>query len=224
MSVSDVEVHNSVLFCQAPKFLKVSSLCGPNPVLQRSQDDITVCGYQASYYYDTFKTGPAAIFTAIDPADHSLFRRLVSRAFSRKSILEFEPEIHEIAQEMSSLLQQQSRAGAPVDITKLFRSLALDFITRFTYGGSLNALKAPDMNEPLLEAFDQFATSNFLVCVFPVTRDLLNDRPVYDVANNSNTCHCYPVHDSCQNVPGNTQYEKGMFRYGLTEYSFTDIT
>lgn len=121
---------------------------------------------QAAYYYETFRTGPAAIFTAQDPADHSVFRRLVSRAFSRKSILEFEPEIHKIAQEMVSVLSRHARAGAPIDITKVFRSLALDFITNFTYGGSMNALQRPDLDEPLLDAFDQFAISNFLVRTF----------------------------------------------------------
>lgn len=87
----------------------------------------------------------------------------MSRAFSRKSILNFESEIHNLVQEALSIFRQNSKAGAPVDITKVFRSLALDFITKFTYGGSLKALKAPNLDEPLLDAFDQFATSNFLV-------------------------------------------------------------
>ncbi|KAK7897458.1 hypothetical protein LTR67_005347 [Exophiala xenobiotica] len=146
VSVSDVDIHNSVLFCQAPKFFK------------------------APYYYVTFKTGPHNMFTAIDPHEHSFCRRLVSRAFSRKSVLEFEPAIHETVQAALSIIEQQTKAGAPVDIVKVFRSLALDFITRFTYGGSVNALQVPGLNAPLLDAFDQFATSNFLFMMCPALR------------------------------------------------------
>lgn len=82
-----------------------------------------------------------------------------------------------------SIVQKQAASGASVDISNLFRRLTLDFTTRFTYGGSLNALESPELNDPLLDAFDQFATGNFLVS----TRAVPSMHPVCD---QKLTCSC----------------------------------
>lgn len=118
---------------------------------------------QASYYYDAFKTGPPGTFQSTDQAEHAVLRRLVSRPFSRSNVLDFEPEIYASINELLSVVAEKSVAKLAVDLSKMFRCLALDFITNFTYGESMHTVKTPDFNESILEAFDQFAVSNFLV-------------------------------------------------------------
>ena len=156
VSVKDVHFHNTVLYCQGSKFMKVPP--ATSSLLHRN----THSG-QASYFYDPFLTGPPGVFQSTDQAEHSLLRRLVSKPFSRKSILEFEPEIHDSVDELTQILRRLCTAKGEVDICKAFRCLSLDFITRFTYGESIHALQAQDFHEPILDAFDQFTVSNYMV-------------------------------------------------------------
>ena len=146
VSIDDVDVHNSVLYCQGSKFMK------------------------APYFYDPFKTGPSGIFQSTDQSEHSTLRRLVSRPFSRKNILEFEPDMINSVLELEEILVQKSFEGLPVNISKMLRCLSLDFITKFTYGESMHALQTPNFKETILDAFDQFAVSNFLFMMFPSLR------------------------------------------------------
>jgi hypothetical protein len=92
-----------------------------------------------------------------------MLRRLVSRPFSRTNILDFETEIYASINELLSVVAERSAAKSVVDLSKMFRCLALDFITNFTYGESMHTVQTPDFDESILEAFDQFAVSNFLV-------------------------------------------------------------
>lgn len=78
------------------------------------------------------------------------------------NVLDFEPEIYASINELLSVVAEKSVAKSPVDLAKMFRCLALDFITNFTYGESMHTVQTPDFNESILEAFDQFAVSNFL--------------------------------------------------------------
>jgi hypothetical protein len=39
----------------------------------------------------------------------------------------------------------------------------LDFITKFTYGESMEAVRAPGFHDDILDAVDSFAVSNYLV-------------------------------------------------------------
>ncbi|MCJ1301335.1 hypothetical protein MMC08_004134 [Hypocenomyce scalaris] len=146
VSINDPEVHNSALYCQGSTFMK------------------------APYFYDPFKTGPSGIFQSTDRQEHTYLRRLVSRPFSRKSILDFEPQITDSILEMTSALDPWVEKKIPVDLSKMLRCLALDFITRFTYGESMHAVQSKDFKEDILDAFDSFATSNFMFMMFPSLR------------------------------------------------------
>jgi hypothetical protein len=88
---------------------------------------------------------------------------LVSRPFSRKSILEFEPQIWDSTKELTEVLRQTYATDAVFDLSKMSRCLSLDFITKFTYGESMEAVRAPGFHDDILDAFDSFAVSNYLV-------------------------------------------------------------
>lgn len=104
------------------------------------------------------------MFSTSDPEMHSQYRRVVSNAFSRKSVLAYEQHIWERAFIMSRQLQAHyTHTESCIDLTKLFRCFALDVVTKYTYGESFDALLKPGFDEPLLEAFDKFGPASFFV-------------------------------------------------------------
>jgi hypothetical protein len=78
-------------------------------------------------------------------------------------VLDFEVEIHDSVRELTDIIEAISSRKVAVDISKALRCLSLDFITRFTYGESMHAVQTKDFQEEVLDAFDSFAPSNFLV-------------------------------------------------------------
>lgn len=50
-----------------------------------------------------------------------------------------------------------------LDLTKLFRCLALDVVTEYTYGESFESLLKSGFDEPLLDAFDKFGPASYFV-------------------------------------------------------------
>jgi hypothetical protein len=77
--------------------------------------------------------------------------------------MDFEPQITDSILEMTLALTPLVEKEIPVDLSKMLRCLTLDFITRFTYGESMHAVQSKDFKEDILDAFDSFATSNFMV-------------------------------------------------------------
>jgi hypothetical protein len=65
---------------------------------------------------------------------------------------------------LSDVLRQHDKADNTFDLSKMSRCLSLDFITNFTYGESMQAVLSPEFHDDVLDAFDSFAVSNFLVC------------------------------------------------------------
>ncbi|KAI7968520.1 hypothetical protein EIK77_006539 [Talaromyces pinophilus] len=125
---------------------------------------------EATYFYEPFKTGPSSTFQTAEPREHSTLRRLISKPFSKKSVLEFEPHIWESIDTLSTVLRQNSETNTFFDLSKMSRCLSLDFITKFTYGESTEAVKSPDFHEDILDAFDSFSISNFLFMMMPSLR------------------------------------------------------
>ncbi|OQU99446.1 hypothetical protein CLAIMM_05077 [Cladophialophora immunda] len=124
-------------------------------------------------FYDTFANEDINVFTVSSSVEHGYHRRLLSGGFARKKVLEFEPEIWKLATRLTTLLDDDYVSGRLVDLTKLFRSFALDVVSRFSFGESYGALSRPDLDEPLLDAFDKFGRASFLLMNFPMIRKLL---------------------------------------------------
>lgn len=57
-------------------------------------------------------------------------------------------------------------AGAPVELSKMFRSLTLDVISKFVYKESFGSLLIRKCQDDLLNAFDRFQPANFFVRLF----------------------------------------------------------
>lgn len=143
--------------------------------------------------------------------------------------MDFEPQITDSILEMTAALDRVIAKKAPVDLTKMLRCLALDFITRFTYGQSMHAVQCKDFKEDVLDAFDSFATSNFMV-FFPEgpkgpihTFIMLTDVLVHDVANAESTVDHVSLSYPYLAVSSNSEYEKSNILLFLATVGFDSL-
>ncbi|KAF2760602.1 cytochrome P450 [Pseudovirgaria hyperparasitica] len=127
-------------------------------------------------FYEPFGAPGAGdnVFTTADPKLHSLLRRTMANSFSRKSILEFEPQIWDTANKMTSVLQREF-ANRPrnVNVSSMLRCMMLDVISVFAFGKDMGALDKEGFAEEVLTAFNNFDTSNFMFQGSPRLRQIL---------------------------------------------------
>ena len=67
---------------------------------------------------DPWAIGPAEppSMLAVDPPDHTKYRRLVSKVFTPRSVAAMEPRVETIADELLDKMEQRAAAGAPIDL------------------------------------------------------------------------------------------------------------
>ena len=100
---------------------------------------------------------------ALSTLGTQILRRLISRPFAKKSIFEFEPQIRASLDQLSTVLATKAKQGSAFDLSKMSRCLSLDYISKFVYGECLESVNSPGFQDPILDAFDSFVVSNFLV-------------------------------------------------------------
>ncbi|PVH72215.1 cytochrome P450 [Cadophora sp. DSE1049] len=133
----------------------------PNEV---SYDDLAAYNYlyghksrfvkEEAWYYGIVPKFLVNMFTTCDVEMHSILRRLFSHAFSRTSVVNFQDMINEHidrALESASLLIAN---GQPVPTYNMAASFTLDTISRICFGDSVEALKRPNFDHPLIESMD----------------------------------------------------------------------
>jgi cytochrome P450 len=67
---------------------------------------------------DPWAIGPAEppSMLAVDPPDHTKYRRLVSKVFTARAVAAMEPRVEQIADELLDDMEKRSIAGEPVDL------------------------------------------------------------------------------------------------------------
>jgi cytochrome P450 len=103
------------------------------------------------------------VFTTSSPSDHARYRRLLSHGFSRQEVLMYQAQVWKTVEIMTAVLGDECTTGAPIELSKMFRSLTLDVISMFVYGESFGSLLIPSFKDDVLEAFDRFQLANFFV-------------------------------------------------------------
>jgi hypothetical protein len=73
--------------------------------------------------------------------------------------------MRESTERLVEILNKLSTEEKTFCLSKMTRCLSLDFITGFVYGNPMGAIESPEFHHDVLDAFDSFAVSNFLVSV-----------------------------------------------------------
>jgi len=69
--------------------------------------------------------------------------------FSRKAIIDLQYLVQDMVNKMCANMEEQANEGKFVNIFYAYRSFALDGITSFCFGTSMNATQAPDFKAPI---------------------------------------------------------------------------
>ncbi|KIH91207.1 benzoate 4-monooxygenase [Sporothrix brasiliensis 5110] len=105
-------------------------------------------GYLKSSFYDAFVSIRRGLFNTRDRAEHTRKRKVVSHTFSAKSVLQFEPHVHEnlrlFVQQWDRLIQTSGRGDqtARLDCLTWFNFLAFDIIGDLAFGAPFGMLAA----------------------------------------------------------------------------------
>lgn len=105
-------------------------------------------GYLKSSFYDAFVSIRRGLFNTRDRAEHTRKRKVVSHTFSAKSVLQFEPYIHEnlalFVKQWDGLIKKSGRSDrtAHLDCLTWFNFLAFDMIGDLAFGAPFGMLEA----------------------------------------------------------------------------------
>ncbi|KAH7141470.1 cytochrome P450 [Dactylonectria estremocensis] len=102
-------------------------------------------GFLKSDYYDPFVSIHRGVFNTRNRAEHSRKRKIVSHTFAPKSVLEFEPYIHqniELWVKQWDAIIQKSSGTADLDCLNWFNYLAFDTIADLAFGKPFGMLAA----------------------------------------------------------------------------------
>ncbi|KAK7905460.1 hypothetical protein LTR67_000182 [Exophiala xenobiotica] len=124
------------------------------------------------YFYRAFETEASNLFTMTERKAHLKDKKLMSNAFSRASILNFEEVMASKVQTLMVRLGQYVEANKPLPLMNAFRCLTLDTITEFCYGEPMGALYVENFDTPLFESFDLATKAIIFFQHFPFLRQL----------------------------------------------------
>ncbi|CAK7206490.1 hypothetical protein SEUCBS139899_009286 [Sporothrix eucalyptigena] len=123
----------------------------PNHVSVNDDDAIQAIyghgnGFLKSDFYDAFVSIRRGLFNTRDRAEHTRKRKVVAHTFSAKSVLQFEPYIHEnlalFVRQWDNLIKKNHKGKAELDCLNWFNFLAFDMIGDLAFGAPFGMLEA----------------------------------------------------------------------------------
>lgn len=105
-------------------------------------------GFLKSEFYDAFVSIRRGLFNTRDRAEHTRKRKLISNTFAPRSVLQFEPYIHQnlalFVDRWDDLVEKSAQpdGAAHVDCLKWFNYVAFDTIGDLAFGAPFGMLKA----------------------------------------------------------------------------------
>lgn len=120
-------------------FVRIS----PNHVSVAHKDAITVVygqgsgAFDKSAYYHAFVSDKASLFSTTDRKDHSQKRKLVSQAFSYRSLQQVAPFLHANINLFVEKLDDLCRTNEYFDALQWFNYLAFDILSDLAFGEAI---------------------------------------------------------------------------------------
>lgn len=108
-----------------------------------------VYGTKSGFYKDHRFYGALGIdvatFGSVHNEDHRRRRAALNPFFSRKKVLELEDIVHDKADKLCRILQNNKDADKPTNIDAAFRAISVDVVTDYAFGESWDQLGSPDL-------------------------------------------------------------------------------
>ncbi|TAQ84226.1 hypothetical protein B7494_g7460 [Chlorociboria aeruginascens] len=157
--------------------------------------------YDPAFYHQLYKPGskfykdpsmhkvlgaPSSTLAESDPIKHKQRKAPLEPLFSKKNILSLEPMLMEHVEYCSKRFDEFYKAGKPVSMEWALKSLAMDMVSQFAFGKSLNALADPEFKSMPVRVFQQYLPSLHVIKAFPLVR-MLNSLPLWIARHISET-------------------------------------
>ncbi|KAJ5159288.1 Cytochrome P450 [Penicillium coprophilum] len=161
------------------------------PALRMGPNEVHI--YDPAFYHELYRPGsryykdpsmhkvlgaPSSTLAESDPVRHKQRKAPLEPLFSKKNILSLEPMLMEHVDYCSKRFDELFAQGKPVSMEWALKSLAMDMVSQFAFGQSLNALSDPEFKSLPVRVFQQYLPSLHVIKAFPFVR-LLNSLPLW---------------------------------------------
>nr|A0A2P1DPA5.1 RecName: Full=Cytochrome P450 monooxygenase macH; AltName: Full=Macrophorins biosynthesis cluster protein H [Penicillium terrestre]AVK70101.1 MacH [Penicillium terrestre]QBC75447.1 MacH [Penicillium terrestre] len=161
------------------------------PALRMGPNEVHI--YDPAFYHELYRPGsryykdpsmhkvlgaPSSTLAESDPVRHKQRKAPLEPLFSKKNILSLEPMLMEHVDRCSQRFDELFAQGKPVSMEWALKSLAMDMVSQFAFGQSLNALADPEFKSLPVRVFQQYLPSLHVIKAFPFVR-LLNSLPLW---------------------------------------------
>ncbi|MCJ1352893.1 MAG: hypothetical protein MMC33_002877 [Icmadophila ericetorum] len=128
-------------------------------------------------YFFVGRIGRGSIFGSISDEQHRLRRQALNPFFSKKSIVNIEPQIQEKVDKFCSRLLEHSGSKEPLNLGACYTALTLDVISDYAYGQPLGLLDLSDFGSKWREMIKMSLECMAPVRSFPWLMDVLENMP-----------------------------------------------
>ncbi|KAJ0412970.1 cytochrome P450 [Aspergillus carlsbadensis] len=120
-----------------------------------------------------------SMITTINHEHHRFRRNILSNFFSKRSVVELTPMIHERVQKLIHRLEGFYKAGSVVKVDDAFMALTADIITYYSYGKLWGFLEDENFRSDIRQASSELSAMVHWNRFFPFLAPLLMNIPVW---------------------------------------------
>ncbi|KAB5566032.1 cytochrome P450 [Coniochaeta sp. 2T2.1] len=123
--------------------------------------------------------GPLTVstFATRDHETHRIRRSAISKFFSRHSMLRYEPEIHEMAQNMCTKVLRLAESGQIINALDPYNCFTADAISQYCFGEPFGFLDRPDFEQNYKRAFEVLVATSHIFRHIPILRHSVGLMP-----------------------------------------------
>ncbi|KAJ8079332.1 hypothetical protein PM082_021834 [Marasmius tenuissimus] len=152
---------------------------GPNEIhfsTSGAYNEISRFPRDRDWYKEALSPTPDSLVTIADPQEASKRRARMGSYFSRRAVLELEITVQRNVDKLIDRLFSHAASSKPADLLMAYRAATNDIITGYLFAQKFNALDYEGFKHPFLVAFDDIASSIWLLknlplpSAFPVAR------------------------------------------------------
>lgn len=155
------------------------------PALRLGPNEVHV--YDPAFYHELYRLGsryykdpsmhkvlgaPTSTLAESDPVKHKQRKAPLESLFNKKGILELEPMLMDHVDYCTQRFDELYAKGKPAMMCWALKSLAMDMVSQFAFGESLNALSDPDFHSIPVRVFAEYLPSLHTIKAFPFVRYL----------------------------------------------------
>ncbi len=120
---------------------------------------------------------PNSMFTTVDHDHHRFRRELLNSFFSKRSVLELSPIMHENESKLMQRFEKSYQDHKVLELTDVFAAFTADLISQYSWGVSSGFLDDENFNNSFLQAAHELAPLLHVYKFFPILGTMAKAMP-----------------------------------------------